>query len=148
MIGLNNLHPAKGARHRKKIVGRGEGSGHGGSATRGGKGQTARSGDGKMTGFEGGQIPLLRRIPKRGFNNISRKEYEIVNIQQLNGFDAGVSVTAAMLKEAGLVNDTKRVKVLGVGELSKALTVAVHAFSKSAAEKIKAAGGKAEVVKK
>jgi large subunit ribosomal protein L15 len=148
MIGLNNLHPAPGSHHRKKIVGRGEGSGHGGQSTRGGKGQTARSGDGKMTGFEGGQIPLMRRIPKRGFNNINRKEYEIVNIEQLNGFDAGTDVTAEKLKEAGLIADTKLVKILGVGELSRALTVTVHAFSKSAAEKIKAAGGKAETIKK
>lgn len=148
MIGLNNLHPAPGSRHRKKIVGRGEGSGHGGQSTRGGKGQTARSGDGKMTGFEGGQIPLMRRIPKRGFNNISRKEYEIVNIEQLNGFDAGTDVTAEKLKEAGLISDITLVKILGTGELSKALNVTAHAFSKSAAEKIKAAGGKAETVKK
>lgn len=147
MIGLDNLQPAKGSKHRKKIVGRGVGSGRGRTATRGSKGQKSRSGDGKMSGFEGGQMPLLRRMPKRGFNNPFRKEYEIVNVDSLNKFEAGAEVTPASLKEAGMVSKAKLIKVLGVGELKKALTVKVAAFSKSAVEKIKAAGGKAEIVK-
>jgi len=148
MIGLNNLKPAKGSKHRKKIVGRGLGSGHGRTATRGSKGQKSRSGDGsKKIGFEGGQMPILRRIPKRGFNNQFRKEYAIVNIQSLNKFDAGIEVTPEKLKEAGLVSQSNLVKILGVGDLKKSLTVKAAAFSKSAIDKIKAAGGKAEVVK-
>jgi large subunit ribosomal protein L15 len=147
MIGLHNLKPARGSRHRKKIVGRGEGSGHGGSATRGTKGQKSRSGDGKMVGFEGGQIPLLRRIPKRGFTNKFRKEYTIVNVEQLNCFDAGASISLDDLQTQGLIKDTTLVKILGGGEISKALTVTAHAFSQSAAEKLKAAGGKAVISK-
>jgi len=148
MIGLNNLKPAKGSKHRKKIVGRGVGSGHGRTATRGTKGQKARSGDGaKKIGFEGGQMPILRRIPKRGFNNIFRKEYDVVNVERLNAFDANAEVTGAALKKAGMVSNAKLVKILGVGDLKKALTVKANAFSKSAADKIKAAGGKAETVK-
>ncbi|MCL2799719.1 MAG: 50S ribosomal protein L15 [Endomicrobia bacterium] len=147
-MGLNNLKPAKGSKHRKKIVGRGLGSGHGRTATRGSKGQKSRSGDGtKKTGFEGGQMPILRRIPKRGFNNQFRKEYSIVNIESLNKFDSGIEVTPEKLKEAGLVSQTKLVKILGVGDLKKSLTVKAAAFSKSAADKIKSAGGKAEIVK-
>jgi large subunit ribosomal protein L15 len=148
MIGLDNLKPAKGSKHRKKIVGRGVGSGHGRTATRGCKGQKARSGDGaKKIGFEGGQIPIFRRIPKRGFSNQFRKEYEIVNIESLNKFDAGTEVTPQVLKEAGLTEEAKLVKILGVGDLKKALTIRATAFSKSAIEKINIAGGKAEVVK-
>ncbi|MDR3196116.1 MAG: 50S ribosomal protein L15 [Endomicrobium sp.] len=147
-MGLDNLKPAKGSKHRKKIVGRGVGSGHGRTSTRGSKGQKARSGDGsKKIGFEGGQMPIFRRIPKRGFNNPFRKEYEIVNVESLNKFDAGVEVTPQVLKEAGLTGKAKLVKILGVGDLKKALTIKVAAFSKSAIEKINAAGGKAEVVK-
>jgi large subunit ribosomal protein L15 len=148
MIGLDNLKPAKGSKHRKKIVGRGVGSGHGRTSTRGSKGQKARSGDGsKKIGFEGGQMPIFRRIPKRGFNNPFRKEYEIVNVESLNKFDAGVEVTPQVLKEAGLTGKAKLVKILGVGDLKKALTVKVAAFSKSAIEKINAAGGKTEIIK-
>jgi large subunit ribosomal protein L15 len=148
MIGLNNLQPAKGSKHRKKIVGRGLGSGHGRTATRGSKGQKARSGDGsKKIGFEGGQMPILRRMPKRGFNNIFRKEYETVNIDRLNKFESGAEITPASLKEAGIVSKAKLVKILGSGQLSKSLTVKAAAFSKSALDKIKAAGGKAEIVK-
>lgn len=148
MIGLNSLKPAKGSKQRKKIVGRGLGSGMGRTATRGSKGQKSRSGDGsKKIGFEGGQMPILRRIPKRGFNNMFRKEYEIVNVDKLNKFDAGTEITPAKLKEAGIVSDVKLVKILGVGDLKKSLTVKAAAFSKSAMDKIKAAGGKAEVVK-
>lgn len=148
MIGLDNLQHAKGSKHRKKIVGRGVGSGHGRTSTRGSKGQRSRSGYGaKKVGFEGGQMPIFRRVPKRGFTNQFRKEYEIVNVENLNKFEAGVEVTPMVLKEAGLVGTAKLVKILGVGELRKSLTIKVAAFSKSALEKIQAAGGKAEVVK-
>ncbi|MDR1942264.1 MAG: 50S ribosomal protein L15 [Endomicrobium sp.] len=146
-MGLNNLQPAKGSKHRKKIVGRGLGSGKGRTSTRGSKGQKSRSGDGsKKIGFEGGQMPILRRIPKRGFNSLFRKEYEIVNVDKLNKFESGSEITPASLKEAGMVSKVKLVKILGVGQLSKALTVKAAAFSKSAADKIKSAGGKAEVI--
>jgi large subunit ribosomal protein L15 len=148
MIGLNNLQPAKGSKHRKKIVGRGVGSGRGRTSTRGSKGQKARSGDGsKKIGFEGGQMPILRRVPKRGFNNPFRKEYEIVNLDKLNKFDVGTEINPEILKKAGLVSQTKLVKILGDGELSKALTVKAAAFSKSALDKIKSAGGKTEIIK-
>jgi len=148
MIGLNNLKPAKGSKHRKKIVGRGVGSGHGRTSTRGSKGQKARSGDGaKKIGFEGGQMSILRRTPKRGFNNPFRKEYEIVNLDKLNKFDTGTEVNPEILKKAGIVSQTKFVKILGDGKLSKALTVKAAAFSKSALSKIKSAGGKTEVIK-
>lgn len=142
MIGLHNLRPAPGARHRKKIIGRGEGSGHGGSATRGRKGQRSRSGDGKMSGFEGGQIPLLRRIPKRGFTNISRVAYAVVNIGTLDKlFDSGNDITVEAIHQKGIAKRNLPVKILGNGEIKKALTIKVDAFSKSAEEKIKAAGG-------
>lgn len=148
MIGLHTLKPAPGSRHRKKIVGRGEGSGHGGSATRGMKGQTSRSGDGKMVGFEGGQMPLLRRIPKRGFNNRSRQEYEVVNVETLaEVFEAGTEITPEKMIEKGLIKQAKYVKVLGDGTIKKALTIKAPKFSASAIEKIKAAGGTAEVLK-
>ncbi|MCL1972980.1 MAG: 50S ribosomal protein L15 [Endomicrobia bacterium] len=147
-MGLNSLKPAKGSKHRKKIVGRGLGSGHGRTSTRGSKGQKSRSGDGsKKIGFEGGQMPILRRIPKRGFNNMFRKEFEIVNVDKLNKFDAGTEITPEKLKSAGMVSDVKLVKILGVGDLKKSLTVKAAAFSKSAMDKIKAAGGKAEIIK-
>jgi large subunit ribosomal protein L15 len=148
MIGLNNLKPTKGSKHRKKIVGRGVGSGHGRTSTRGSKGQKARSGDGsKKIGFEGGQMPIFRRIPKRGFNSPFRKEYEIVNIESLNKFDSGSEVTPQILKKAGLIENANFVKILAVGDLKKVLTVKAMAFSKSAIEKINAAGGKIEMVK-
>jgi large subunit ribosomal protein L15 len=147
MIGLHNLKPQKGSKHRKKIVGRGVGSGHGRTSTRGSKGQKARSGDGaKKIGFEGGQMPLIRRIPKRGFNNQFRKEYEIVNVESLNKFESGLEVTPTILKQAGMVKKAKLIKILGVGELKKSLIIKVTAFSKSAIEKIKSAGGKAEII--
>jgi large subunit ribosomal protein L15 len=149
IIGLDNLHPAKGSKHRKKIIGRGVGSGHGRTSTRGSKGQKSRSGDGsKRVGFEGGQMPIFRRIPKIGFNNQQfRKEYEIVNIGSLNKFEIGTEVTLLTLKEKGLIAKSKLVKILGKGELTKPLTVKVPAFSASALNKIKSAGGKAEIVK-
>lgn len=145
LTALNNLKPAFGSTHRRKIVGRGEGSGHGGSSTRGRKGQKARSGDGKMPWFEGGQIPLVRRIPKRGFVNKYRKEFEIVNISTLNEvFNSGDEVTLDRMKEKGLIKSTELVKVLGNGELKKSLNIKATAFSRSAMEKIKSSGGKAE----
>src|SRR3989339_972947 len=114
MIGLHNLKPAKGSRHRRKIIGRGEGSGHGGSATRGSKGQKARSGDGKMTGFEGGQIPLIRRIPKRGFTSRNKVQYNVINVETLNAaFESGAQINPEMLKENGIISRRLPVKILG-----------------------------------
>ncbi|OGS37089.1 MAG: 50S ribosomal protein L15 [Elusimicrobia bacterium RIFOXYB2_FULL_49_7] len=146
-MGLSNLKPARGSRHRRKIIGRGEGSGHGGSATRGMKGQRARSGDGKMSGFEGGQIPLVRRIPKRGFNSKFRVEYQVINVEELDKlFDKDSVITPVELRKKGLVKRGLPVKVLGTGDIKKALTVKVDAFSQSALEKVKAAGGSIEKV--
>jgi large subunit ribosomal protein L15 len=128
-------------------VGRGIGSGHGKTSTRGHKGQKARSGGGIRLGFEGGQMPLQRRIPKRGFTNIFRKEYAIVNVQDLNCFDDGSIVTIELLQMAGLVNKvTAGVKLLGEGELEKNLTVQVQKCSRQAEEKLTAKGGKFEVI--
>lgn len=144
---LHELRPAPGAKKKPKRVGRGIGSGHGKTATRGTKGQWARAGGGVRPGFEGGQMPLQRRIPKRGFTNARfRVEYEIVNLKDLNRFEPGTVVTIELLKQARLVHGDRAVKVLGDGDLEKALIVQAHAFSKSALEKIAAAGGKAEVV--
>jgi large subunit ribosomal protein L15 len=128
-------------------VGRGIGSGHGKTSTRGHKGQKARSGGGVRLGFEGGQMPLQRRIPKRGFNNIFRKEYAVVNVQDLNYFEDGTVVTIDLLKQAGLVKKISAgVKILGDGELEKTLTVQVNKCSQQAEEKITAKGGKFEVI--
>ena len=144
---LSNLKPPKGAKHSKKRVGRGQGSGQGVQSGRGHKGAKSRSGFTHKRGFEGGQMPLHRRVPKRGFNNIFRVEYEVVNLDTLGErFDAGVDVTVELLRERGLVSRTGRVKVLGRGDISKALTVHALKFSGTAAEKIAAAGGKAEVL--
>lgn len=144
---LNELKPVAGARHAKKRVGRGVGSGMGKTATRGHKGQNARSGGGVRPAFEGGQTPLFKRLPKRGFTNISRKEYAVVNLGDINEkFEAGVVVDVVALKNAGLVKkEYEGVKVLGNGELNKALTIKAAKFSKSALEKISQAGGTAEV---
>jgi large subunit ribosomal protein L15 len=144
---LEELKPAKGAVKKAKRVGRGVGSGSGKTAGKGHKGQKARSGGVKGAGFEGGQMPLQRRIPKRGFTNIFRKEYAIVNLDDLSKVAGSDPVTPEMLKQKGLVNDMKDgLKVLGMGELKAKLTVRAHKFSKSAIEKIQAAGGKAEVI--
>ena len=144
---LDELKSPPGANKRTKRVGRGIGSGHGKTSTRGHKGQKARSGGGVRLGFEGGQMPLQRRIPKRGFTNIFRKEYAIVNVQDLNCFDDGTIVTIELLKEAGLVKKiTAGVKILGNGELEKELTIQVHKCSQQAEEKITAKGGKFEVI--
>lgn len=145
---LHELKSAEGSRQTRKRVGRGTSSGTGKTAGRGQKGQKARSGGGVRLGFEGGQTPLFRRLPKRGFTNINRKEYAIVNLDMLNDrFENGAEVTPAALIEAGIIKNEKAgVKVLGNGELSKSLTVKAAKFSKSAEEAIKAAGGSVEVI--
>jgi large subunit ribosomal protein L15 len=147
-MSLNNLRPPKGAKHAKKRVGRGPGSGHGKTASRGHKGAQSRSGFRFKRGFEGGQMPLHRRVPKRGFTNIFRTEYAIVNLDELaEVFDAGSSVTPELLRERGLVRKSHvPVKVLGRGDFSKQLTVRAHKFSETAAKKIADAGGVAEVI--
>jgi len=144
---LEELKPAKGATKKTKRVGRGFGSGHGKTSTKGHKGQKARSGGVKPAGFEGGQMPLQRRIPKRGFTNIFRKEYAVVNLSDLAAMTGPDTITPEVLKQKGLIKDMKAgVKVLGMGELTTRLTVRAHKFSKSALDKIQAAGGKAEVI--
>jgi large subunit ribosomal protein L15 len=147
-MSLNNLKPARGAKHSKKRVGRGPGSGNGKTAGRGNKGAQSRSGYSYKRGFEGGQMPLHRRVPKRGFNNIFRTEYDVVNLDQLEArFDAGATVTPDALREAGLIrNRQSRIKVLGRGDVTKALTVQAHKFSGSAAQKLAGAGGKTETL--
>jgi large subunit ribosomal protein L15 len=144
---LEELKPAAGSTKKSKRVGRGVGSGNGKTAGKGHKGQKARSGGVKGAGFEGGQMPLQRRIPKRGFTNIFRREYAVVNIQDLETLNSAEPVTPEILMQKGLIKDMKTgVKVLGTGELKAKLTVRAHKFSKSAVEKIVAAGGKAEVI--
>ena len=144
---LNELKPVPGARHAKKRIGRGTGSGHGKTAGKGNKGQNARSGGGVRPGFEGGQIPLFQRLPKRGFKNINRKEYAIVNLCDLNIFDNGTVVTPDLLIDAKIIKEIKSgVKILGCGTLEKKLTIKAHKFSASASEEIKKAGGTAEVI--
>jgi large subunit ribosomal protein L15 len=145
---LHDLKPRPGAKHRRKRLGQGESSGHGKTSGRGGKGQTARSGSSIRIGFEGGQMPLIRRIPKRGFNNARHTiQYIPVNVEALNRFADGARVDEAALRAAGLANGRGAgVKILGDGELSKKLTVSVHAFSASARAKIEAKGGTCEVV--
>ncbi|MDI6816043.1 MAG: 50S ribosomal protein L15 [Actinomycetota bacterium] len=146
---LHELSPAPGAVKKKKRVGRGPGSGHGKTATRGTKGQKSRSGGGKGAAFEGGQTPIYRRLPKLpGFKNRFKKVYSLVNIEQLNIFESGAIVDAASLQQAGLVKKAATpVKVLGRGEITKALTVKANQFSGTAITKIEAAGGKAESLK-
>jgi large subunit ribosomal protein L15 len=146
-VKLEELKSPPGANKRTKRVGRGIGSGHGKTSTRGSKGQKARSGSGIRPGFEGGQMPLQRRIPKRGFNNIFRKEYAIINVKDLNCFDDGSLVTLDLLRQTGLVNKLYNgVKLLGDGEIEKQLTVQVQKYSRQAEEKITARGGKLEVI--
>ncbi len=139
---LHELSPAAGSRKAKKRVGRGPGSGLGKTAGRGHKGQRSRSGYSRRVGFEGGQMPLIRRVPKRGFTNIFRTEYSVVNVGQLAGFDGDVNPESLSAK--GLVRRGRRVKILGSGEIDSALTVKAHRFSRSAREKIEAAGGSCE----
>lgn len=145
---LSNLKPPKGAKHSKKRIGRGQGSGQGKTAGRGHKGAKSRSGFKFKRGFEGGQMPLHRRVPKRGFHNPFRVEYDVVNLDTLTAkFDAGTVVTPDLLREAGLVpHSQKPVKVLARGDAGKALTVHAHKFSGKAAEKIAAAGGHTELI--
>jgi large subunit ribosomal protein L15 len=144
MVGMNNLKPKFGSVHRRKRLGTGQGSGHGQTSTRGQKGQASTSGGTKRNGFEGGQTPLLRRIPKSGFSNIQfRQVYEWVNLSSLEkNFSAGASVTPADMLKRRLIKHDTLVKVLGNGEVTKALNVTAHSFSKGAAEKILKAGGK------
>jgi large subunit ribosomal protein L15 len=144
---LHELKPAEGSRKERKRLGRGIGSGQGKTAGKGHKGQNARSGGGVRLGFEGGQTPLFRRLPKRGFTNIHRKEYAIVNLDVLNRFEDGAEVTPVILLETGLVSSEKAgIKILGNGILEKKLTVKAHKFSSAAKEAIEAAGGTTEVI--
>lgn len=144
---LHELKPVAGSKKSQKRVGRGTGSGLGKTAGKGQKGQNSRSGGGTKPGFEGGQMPLYRRLPKRGFTNIFAKQIVEVNIERLNIFENGTEVTEALLKERGVVSKTlDGVKILGNGELTKSLTVKVSRFSESAKAKIEAAGGKVEVM--
>lgn len=144
---LHEMKYTEGARKNRKRVGRGNASGTGTTAGKGHKGQNARSGGGVRLGFEGGQTPIARRLPKRGFTNFTRKEYAIVNVEALNKFENGTEVTPALLIESGLVKkELDGIKVLGQGELEKALTVKANKFSKSAVAVIEKAGGKAEVI--
>lgn len=144
---LSEMKAPVGATRESKRKGRGYGSGLGKTAGRGMKGQNSRSGGGVRLGFEGGQMPLYRRIPKRGFTNIWRKEYSVINLADLNRFDEDAVITPEFLLESGVISKLNcGLKVLGGGELEKKLTVKAHKFSKSASEKIEAAGGKAEVI--
>ena len=147
-MSLNNLRPPRGAKHAKKRIGRGQGSGNGKTAGRGHKGAKSRSGFKFKRGFEGGQMPLHRRVPKRGFHNHFRVEYDVINLDTLTErFDAGAVITPETLREAGLLAGGGRlVKVLARGDITKKLTIRAHKFSGKAAEKIAAAGGTAEVL--
>ncbi|MBM7650337.1 large subunit ribosomal protein L15 [Bacillus ectoiniformans] len=144
---LHELKPAAGSRKERNRVGRGTGSGNGKTAGKGHKGQNARSGGGVRLGFEGGQTPLFRRLPKRGFTNINRKEYAIVNLDALNRFEEGTEVTPELLIETGVVSNEKAgIKILAKGNVEKKLTVKAHKFSSAAKEAIESAGGKTEVI--
>lgn len=144
---LHTLKPPKGAKKKPKRLGRGNASGQGKTAGKGSKGQRARSGPKSSRGYEGGQMPLQRRVPKRGFTNIFRKEYEVLNVDRLNSFEAGSEVTPEVLRQAGIVKLNRNgVKILGGGEITVGLTVRAHQFSASAKEKIEKAGGRTEVV--
>src|SRR5215471_3097867 len=144
--GVHDLRPSPGATHYRKRVGRGPGSGHGKTAGKGNKGQRSRSGYRHLRGFEGGQMPLHRRIPKRGFTNIFRVEYDIVNLSDLDRFEAGAAVTPQALAEKRLARASRPVKILGGGEIAKALNVSAHKFSAGAKARIEAAGGRCEVI--
>ncbi|OWR26939.1 50S ribosomal protein L15 [Saccharibacillus sp. O23] len=144
---LHELSPAPGSTKERKRIGRGTSSGTGKTAGRGHKGQNARSGGGVRPGFEGGQNPLYRRLPKRGFVNPTRKEYAIVNTEELNNFAENTEITPELLKEQGIIKDAKSgIKILGNGDVTVKLTVKANKFSQSAVEKIEAAGGKTEVI--
>jgi large subunit ribosomal protein L15 len=144
---LHELKPAEGSRKERKRLGRGIGSGQGKTAGKGHKGQNARSGGGVRPGFEGGQTPLFQRLPKRGFTNINRKEFAVVNLDALNRFEEGTEVTPELLIEAGIVKSEKAgVKILAKGNVEKKLTVKAHKFSSAAKNAIEAAGGQTEVI--
>lgn len=144
---LHELSPSEGAKKKAFRVGRGHGSGNGKTSGRGQKGQKARSGGVVRPGFEGGQMPIYRRLPKRGFTNIFAKKYTSINVEDLNKFDNGTEVTAELLKESGVIKKINDgIVILGRGDLEKKLTIKAKRFSKSAEEKINAAGGKAEVI--
>tara|TARA_B100000530_G_C15896257_1_gene463508 strand:+ start:417 stop:866 length:450 start_codon:yes stop_codon:yes gene_type:complete len=144
---LSNLKPPKGSRKARKRVGRGPGSGTGKTAGRGQKGQKARAASKKKPGFEGGQMPLQRRLPKRGFTPINRNDYAIVNVAALNAFEAGTEVTPELLASAGMIRKASdKVKILGNGDLSVSVSLKAHKISQSAADKVNAAGGSFEVI--
>lgn len=146
-LGLHSIKPPRGARKKRKLLGRGSSSGHGKTSTRGSKGQTSRAGRHTYAGFEGGQSPLIRRMPKRGFTSKFAVEYQVVNVESLDGIGK-TEITPEVLLEHGLVKSAlKPVKILGSGEVKKNLSVRAHAFSKSAQEKIRQAGGKTEIQK-
>jgi len=145
---LHDLKPPKGSTKKRKRIGRGNASGHGGTSTRGHKGQNARSGGSKKAGFEGGQMPLQRRLPKRGFTNIFRKEYTILNLSRLDLLEGTDQVDPEILRDKGVVKQMRAgLKILGAGELHRPMVVKAHKFSKKAAEKIRAAGGTAKIIK-
>jgi large subunit ribosomal protein L15 len=145
---LHELRPAEGAVKDKKRLGRGTGSGLGKTSGRGHKGQGARSGGGVRVGFEGGQMPLYRRLPKRGFTNIFKKQYTLINVETLNRFENGTEITPELLKEMKVISKIEKdgIKILGEGNLEKSLTVKAQKFTASAKEKIESAGGKSEVI--
>ncbi len=149
-LALNNLHPAKGSTHKKKRIGRGPGSGTGKTAGKGHKGQKSRSGYSRKIGFEGGQMPLQRRLPKRGFTNIFKKEWIEISLAKIEeNFKAGETVTPEILHERGLIKKAKHdLVVLGTGEVSKSLNISAHRFTKTAKEKIEKGGGTATVIVK
>jgi len=145
---IQDLRPAVGAKKKRKIVGRGPGSGHGKTSTRGHKGQMSRSGAGRSPGFEGGQMPLIRKLPKRGFRRRPRAGYSIVNLEMLSRLKQESSITPELLKEKGLIKGAiNYLKILGEGEIKVPVHIRAHAFSKSAEEKIKSVGGKCEIIK-
>jgi large subunit ribosomal protein L15 len=144
---IHELSPAEGSRKKRKRVGRGPGSGHGKTACRGQKGQNSRSGGGVRPGFEGGQMPLHRRLPKRGFSNAFKKEYNVVNVDDLNRFEADTPIDPAAFQQAGLVKKMRDgIKLLGSGELGRPVVVRIHKASKAAVEKVEAAGGRVEIL--
>ena len=147
MSGVHTLKPNPGATHKRKRIGRGPGSGHGKTATRGSKGQRSRAGSRTRPGFEGGQMPLHRRLPKRGFTNIFKKRFAVVNLRDLKDFEASETVTPEFLTRRGVIKRLgDGLRILGDGDLTAPLKIAAHHFSKSALEKIKKAGGTAEVI--
>lgn len=145
---IQDLRPAIGAKKRRKIVGRGPGSGHGKTSTRGHKGQMSRTGKGKTPGFEGGQMPLIRKMPKRGFNTLPKKGHHIINLSDISSLKTETSITPELLKEKGVIKGpVDFLKVLADGEIKVPVNIKAHAFSKKASEKIKGVGGKCEVIK-